>query len=331
MDKLISVIVPCYNQAEFLDESIQSLIAQTYHNWECIIVNDGSEDNAEDIVLQWCKRDQRIKYVRKCNGGLSSARNAGLRIAKGDFIQFLDADDAIEKNKFEKQILEFIRNNKIDVVYSSVRYFESCSNILYYSINKDFNDWQPKLNNNHGEIFEFFLQGNIMACNCPLIKRTIINKVGFFNESLKSHEDYEYWIRIALAGGFFWYTDESNSFALVRIHNKSMSNDKKKMSISALFVKYFLVKELIKRKAVVSTNLYFQYRSIKKEITKLYLSGNISKKEYFKFLNLFEKAKFFPISLVPNRIRYLYMTFDYFDFVTILKNRKSINFCIYVF
>lgn len=83
---LISVIVPCYNQAQYLDECLQSVVEQTYPNWECIIVNDGSPDNTEEIALQWTEKDSRFIYIKKENGGLSSARNAGLEIAKGKWI-----------------------------------------------------------------------------------------------------------------------------------------------------------------------------------------------------------------------------------------------------
>src|SRR5665647_2316811 len=82
MDVTISVIIPCYNQAHFLNESVGSVIAQTYTNWECIIVNDGSTDDTEKVALEISQKDNRIQYIKKENGGLSSARNAGLNIAK---------------------------------------------------------------------------------------------------------------------------------------------------------------------------------------------------------------------------------------------------------
>ena len=90
MSYLISVIIPCYNQAHFLDETLNSILTQSYDNWECIIINDGSLDATEKIGLDWSNKDSRFKYVKKENGGLSSARNKGLELAKGDFIQFLD-------------------------------------------------------------------------------------------------------------------------------------------------------------------------------------------------------------------------------------------------
>ena len=95
---LVSIIIPCYNQAKFLQETLQSVNHQTYSNWECIIINDGSPDNTEEIALEWCYKDVRFKYFKKENGGLSSARNFGILHARGDLILPLDADDKISKN-----------------------------------------------------------------------------------------------------------------------------------------------------------------------------------------------------------------------------------------
>lgn len=98
---LISVIVPCYNQALYIDECLQSVYDQTYPNWECIIVNDGSSDNTEEIAKEWVRKDSRFEYVYKENGGLSSARNAGLDISKGEFVYFLDSDDCVDNKVLE--------------------------------------------------------------------------------------------------------------------------------------------------------------------------------------------------------------------------------------
>ena len=95
MNPLISVIVPCYNQAQYLDECLQSVLNQIYTDWECIIVNDGSPDHTEEVAKKWLEKDSRFRYIYKETGGLSSARNAGIKIAKGEWIQFLDCDDFI--------------------------------------------------------------------------------------------------------------------------------------------------------------------------------------------------------------------------------------------
>ncbi|MFV8358067.1 glycosyltransferase family 2 protein, partial [Flavobacterium sp. XS1P32] len=80
MKSLVSVIIPCYNQDQFLAETLQSVFDQTYSNWECIIVNDGSTDNSESIILDWVQRDKRFQYCKTKNSGVSAARNYGLRI-----------------------------------------------------------------------------------------------------------------------------------------------------------------------------------------------------------------------------------------------------------
>lgn len=97
----VFIIVPCYNQAQYLDQCLKSVMDQTHIHWECIIINDGSSDNTSIIAQEWTKKDSRFKYLYKENGGLSSARNAGLDKAVADYIQFLDADDLLEPNRFE--------------------------------------------------------------------------------------------------------------------------------------------------------------------------------------------------------------------------------------
>jgi glycosyltransferase involved in cell wall biosynthesis len=123
MKILVTIIVPCYNQAQYLPEALQSVLEQTYSNWECIIVNDGSPDNTEEVTKVWVQKDNRFKYTHKENGGLSSARNAGLDLATGDYIQFLDADDLIHYTKFEKAI-SIISKNAEGIVVSNFTKFK---------------------------------------------------------------------------------------------------------------------------------------------------------------------------------------------------------------
>ena len=121
MNPLISVIVPCYNQAQFLDECLQSVLDQTYQNWECIIVNDGSPDHTEEIAKNWVEKDARFRYLSKENGGLSSARNAGIEIAKGEWILPLDADDKIGERYLELAEKEFGKD--YTVIYCEAELF----------------------------------------------------------------------------------------------------------------------------------------------------------------------------------------------------------------
>ncbi|RTY98395.1 glycosyltransferase family 2 protein [Flavobacterium bomense] len=121
----VSIIVPCYNQAQFLDEALQSVLDQTYIDWECIIVNDGSTDHTEEVAQRWVSKDSRFVCLKKENGGLSSARNAGLEAVKGEYIQFLDSDDWIANTKLELSInmLQEAFDNNVKIAISNFRRF----------------------------------------------------------------------------------------------------------------------------------------------------------------------------------------------------------------
>lgn len=110
MTPLISVIIPIYKVEEYLDECLTSIVTQSYKELEIILVDDGSPDNCPILCDEWAKRDSRIVVIHKKNGGLSSARNAGLRIATGDYISFIDSDDYIENDTYSLLISSLERN-----------------------------------------------------------------------------------------------------------------------------------------------------------------------------------------------------------------------------
>ncbi len=116
--KTISVIIPVYNVEKYLVQSIESVINQTYKNLEIILVDDGSPDNSGAICDEYAKKDARIKVIHKQNGGLSSARNAALDVATGDYVAFLDSDDYLSLNAFEKCIETFSKTNADACIFS---------------------------------------------------------------------------------------------------------------------------------------------------------------------------------------------------------------------
>jgi len=113
----VSIITPCYNAAEYITNTIVSVQQQTCSDWEMIIVDDGSTDNSAEIVKQISQQDSRIKLIQKENGGSASARKLGLSIAQGEYIQFLDADDLLDKNKLQLQITQ-MEQRSLDVSYT---------------------------------------------------------------------------------------------------------------------------------------------------------------------------------------------------------------------
>ena len=116
MEPLISVIVPVYKVEQYLDECVQSIINQTYKNLEIILVDDGSPDRCPEMCDEYARQDSRIKVIHKPNGGLSSARNAGIDIARGEYIGFVDSDDYIAHDMYEKLYNAFEGTEKIFAV-----------------------------------------------------------------------------------------------------------------------------------------------------------------------------------------------------------------------
>lgn len=120
---LVSVITPCYNQARYLPDALESLLSQTCKNWECIIVNDGSTDNTEDVALSYCKEDRRIQYYFKQNSGVCDSRNFAVSKSKGKYLLPLDADDKISESYIENIIKTFESDETIDVVYGNAVFY----------------------------------------------------------------------------------------------------------------------------------------------------------------------------------------------------------------
>lgn len=182
---LVSVIVPCYNQAQYLDECLQSVLNQTYQHWECIIINDGSTDNTAEVSKKWIEKDSRFFYNEKENGGVSSARNYGIKKSKGVYILPLDGDDYISDNYIEICVnnIETDPNNKL--VYGKA--------INFGEIN---GEWiLPNYS------FENLLRGNMIFCTA-LYKRSDFDLIGGYDENMViSCEDWEFWIRLLKNGG----------------------------------------------------------------------------------------------------------------------------------
>lgn len=237
-NSLVSIIVPCYKQAHFLDEALQSVLEQTYPNWECIIVNDGSPDNTEAIAQNWLKKDFRFKYIYKENGGLSSARNAGIKIAKGDYIQFLDADDLLESEKLKVQLKDLQLDKGIDISVSGYRYFDDDRDKLKIMGE---NNFFPEiiLSKDDVDIIEVLRIKNPMVISAPLYRIHVFEKVGVFDEELMSFEDWDFHTRCALTNISFQHIGNvRNTRTLIRLHPNSMMRNKELMEKGAdLFLK----------------------------------------------------------------------------------------------
>jgi glycosyltransferase involved in cell wall biosynthesis len=225
---LVSVIIPSYNYGRFIAQAIESLLQQTYNSWEVLVVDDGSTDNTEEVVMGIAADEPRINYLHQDNARQAAARNNGIRHAKGDLFQFLDADDLIEPQKLEQQVAFLERHPDVDITYSGVRYFSSehAGELLLsrqYSSWEDSGAWMPEISGQGREILLTLLGNNIMVVNAPLIRRELIDRVGLFDVDLTPVEDWEYLIRCAAAGAVFSFNDGEGARALVRAHEESSS------------------------------------------------------------------------------------------------------------
>ena len=210
---IISVIVPVYNAESFLDETLQSVLSQTYENWECIIVNDGSTDNTESIAKRWCKRDARFQYFYKENGGLSSARNLGIKYSNADYIAFLDSDDVLTKNSLEIRINTILKEN-VDLVYSNA-----------YRIN--YREYTKQLlrcvHTGKVEDISIFLEINQATPSTVLCRKKIIEDIGGFTWDKKA-EDLYCWLNLLLNNNSFYGIESPLVYYRILDHSMSASD-----------------------------------------------------------------------------------------------------------
>ena len=214
-NELVSIITPCYNGAKYISETIDSVLCQTYTDWEMIIINDGSKDNSAEVISTYVERDSRIKLINQKNGGSANARNHGIRVANGRYIALLDADDIWENNFLEEQ-LRFMKEKNALCVYSSYkRIDENSKEILKPVICKK----QVTYNQ--------MLITNFIGCLTGLYDTSVYGKV-FLREELKSiRDDYAYWLDIVKSTGKAF--GNTNVLARYRVMKNSVTGNKKKL------------------------------------------------------------------------------------------------------
>lgn len=212
----VSVIVPCYNQAQYLDEALASVEQQTHANWECLIVNDGSPDNTEEVARKWTDKDLRFIYLYQENGGVSSARNLGIEKAASDYILTLDADDKYETSFLEKALATLVDNPEIGIVSSWGRYFTG--------------DRQLHLFQSKAQSVTDFLFHNGVNNGSSLFRKTCWELVGGYDENpANGYEDWEFYLRVCALGWkvhvieevlfFYRQSNVSRSAGMNRKHN----------------------------------------------------------------------------------------------------------------
>ncbi len=185
----VSVIIPTYNRAHMITEAIDSVLNQTFKDFELIIVDNYSSDNTESVVKSYA--DERIRYFKNQNNGLVSInRNYGIQKSGGEYTAFLDDDDLWLPEKLEKQVELLDSSKELGLVYSDSYVVDSNGDLRE---NTFFYDMKPF----RGNAFNELLQGNFIPTLTVAIRREVLDKVGVFNPGYKICQDYDLWLRIA--------------------------------------------------------------------------------------------------------------------------------------
>ncbi|MBK8953276.1 MAG: glycosyltransferase [Chitinophagaceae bacterium] len=225
---MVSVLIPCYNYGHLIADTLQAISRQTYTGWEVIIVDDGSTDNTALVVQPFIEKDSRISYYRQANAGPSEARKKAIGYAKGSLYSSPDADYQFRRQKV-RDITALLAGPK-RMVYGSVRYFRDNPHdktkwtYTYWGKNKE---WMPGISGKGPAFLPLALKGSFGPVNSCLFRRSVFEKVGNWNTSLRAAEDYLFVLKCVLAGSYFLYHEEPGSYALVRIHGNNTSRDAK--------------------------------------------------------------------------------------------------------
>ena len=209
----VSVIIPCYNSEKTIRETIESVLAQTYRDFEIIVVDDGSTDGSKDVILSF---GTKLTYIYQENKGQSAAQNTGIRFAKGDYLAFVDADDLWLPQKLEKQI-HLLNVKGVEWCYCDCFYFRDG-----YA-DKIIEKFSRKVYKPHeGWVLRKLLLGNFISSATPLVSKALIMRCGLFDESqdIRIGQDWDHWLRLA-ANAEVAYVNEP--LAMHRLHTESMT------------------------------------------------------------------------------------------------------------
>lgn len=237
MGDLVSVVIPCFNHARYLERSVASVVGQSYEDWECVIVDDGSTDATPEVCRRLAGGDSRVSFLRQSNAGLSTARNAGIRRAKGELIQLLDADDLLQRHKLRTQVRYLAGHPSTDIAIGPAAFFRGSPERIRSWARSGVRTGDKALPPTAAAILAALVAANIWVVHAALVRRRVFDEVGLFDESLRAYEDWDLWLRCALADKTFSYICDTEDLALVREHESNMSANRAAMARAGLLVR----------------------------------------------------------------------------------------------
>ncbi|MCU7835974.1 MAG: glycosyltransferase [gamma proteobacterium symbiont of Taylorina sp.] len=271
-DIKLSIIIPCHNQEKYIARTLDSVVKQNFLNWECVIIDDGSNDHSKNIIKDYVNKDKRVKYYYQVNKGVSSARNYGINLSSGEYLLFLDADDIISQFMCEKFIQLLEQKPNIDIVYGG------------YDTIDEFDNHSP-LKTIPTQIKIKYLQHlvikNIFTIHAAILKKSVAVDIGCFDEKIQYSEDWDFWLRAALYEKKFYSFNEI--VCSYRHYTENASNNYYKMYLGAENV-------LLKNADLINNSSSLPYNTLHFSLNNLYLSsyaqakkmGDMMSLQYFK-------------------------------------------------
>jgi glycosyltransferase involved in cell wall biosynthesis len=210
----VSIIIPCYNHAQFLEETLKSVLNQSYANWECIVVDNGSTDHSKEIALAFSEQDHRFHYAFLEKRGVAAARNFGIAKSTGEYILPLDSDDRISRDYIKKAVIILASEPTVKIVYAEAELFGDASGT-----------WMlPEFS------MEGMLKENLIFCSA-FFRKTDFNRTGGYNESLNGFEDWDFWLTLLKNGGEVYRIPEVCFFYRIRKSSRNSSLDAEKQKL----------------------------------------------------------------------------------------------------
>ncbi len=289
----ISVIIPVYNRGTLISETIASVLGQSYINWECLLIDDGSTDDTEAVIQDYVSRDGRIKYHKRPESrpkGASASRNFGLELAKGEYIQFLDSDDLLKENKLEEQLKILEKEDELCISTCKWGSFSISSNLNVKSKWHSYGDFSSgfKL------LLQFGRYNEYMPLMAYLVSRKLCEIAGPWNEDLTHNDDGEYFSRILMNASKIRFSPDTEVYYRAGdLGRLSILDDKNK--IRSAIKSWVMIRENLASNQKVCkiytqngiNNIYKQIRDTHPEILEEYsefFERNLTKKKWYQKL-----------------------------------------------
>lgn len=288
---LVTIIIPAYNRADLIGETLDSVLAQNYFNWECIVVDDGSTDETNKVVESYIQKDKRFKLLFRPatrKKGPSSCRNIGIENATGEFVLFLDSDDLLSIDCIQKRIKFYIENSNFDFYIFKTQIFKNKPNDFDQIHNIKLDDYADK------KYLDLFFKGKTpFSIMSPIWKTEVLKKINGFDENLTMLEDPELHLRAFLKG----YVSKTNLSDKPDSFYRQSFNLRKDESLKNYFNKanqyYYFISKYIKLK-----NKSFEYFALKFYKNYVINTKFFSFKTILKYFILFYKNKVFNNKMI---------------------------------